>query len=91
MAVPLIGAGTTDGRSSVVRNLGCNCCVDTVPAAHQVSWRWPAFASASGQHDWPVAAWHGEVIADRQVSVLELFYDLIWIAWIDPVGGGGSL
>jgi hypothetical protein len=54
---PLIGAGTTDGHPSVVRNLGRNGCVDTVRGPAECRRRRRAFASASGQRDWPVKAW----------------------------------
>src|SRR4029450_10984734 len=35
----------------------CRCGIDTVLAAHQVRPRQAGLASASGQRDWPVAAW----------------------------------
>src|SRR4029453_14748858 len=56
IAVPFIGLGTTDGRPSVVRNLGGTCGVDTVPVAARSGSRGGGLASAGGQRDWPVAA-----------------------------------
>src|SRR4029453_17205678 len=47
--------GTTDGRPSVVRNLCCNCCVGTVPAARL------GVVGAGGRARPPVASATGQL------------------------------
>jgi hypothetical protein len=56
-----------------------------VPRADPRKARWSTGAMTSGTHGrfkgwfWRPPRAHGEVIADRQVSVLELFYDLVYV------------
>src|SRR4029450_12337215 len=56
------------------------------PIGGPISSGWSTDAMTSETHGrfkrwfWRPPRAHGEVIADRQVSVLELFYDLVYVA-----------